>query len=305
MSEKSRYKFLFHDLHVLAHLSTNVNMPRYSSRKLNPEHKILTLRACSPVVERYFKLPHNRSRSLAPSVSTAYSETDETPTSSFAAGLPKTEERSLVLSFANPPNDIVTGFTMGRSNECDIILGKADHGMSRTHFVFRFDSKQRLIMRDVSKLGSRVSYNGQPLNHRTQWTWMLPAGARLRVEVERSIAFEVEVPDHSNHSDWHRALRSYLTRAAAPSLDSLRMKASNLSTCTDTPRDDTDLPQGPVFVRCEEVGSGGFGHVFKMWNTSTGAICAGKSIREKYLAEISTLRRLKHVSHTPRILHTC
>jgi FHA domain-containing protein len=82
---------------------------------------------------------------------------------------------ALSLSFDHRPRGL-RGFVIGTDpKSCDIVLPKV-RGVSRRHCHITFDSEKRLVLRDTSKHGTTVWYDGRNNGCRRAYTWLLSSG---------------------------------------------------------------------------------------------------------------------------------
>lgn len=87
----------------------------------------------------------------------------------------KTPRSALTLSFDQRPRGL-RGFVIGTDpKSCDIVLPKV-RGISRRHCHITFDSEKRLVLRDTSKHGTTVWYDGHSNGRRRHETWLLSSG---------------------------------------------------------------------------------------------------------------------------------
>lgn len=81
----------------------------------------------------------------------------------------------LDLSFDKMPKGS-RGFVIGTDpRTCDIVLPRV-RGISRRHCYLTFDADKRLILRDTSKHGTAVWYDGHSNGDRRRATWVLSSG---------------------------------------------------------------------------------------------------------------------------------
>ncbi|KAL2758390.1 hypothetical protein ACRALDRAFT_1080243 [Sodiomyces alcalophilus JCM 7366] len=81
----------------------------------------------------------------------------------------------LGLSFDNKPKGS-RGFVIGTDpRTCDIVLPRV-RGISRRHCYLTFDADKRLVLRDTSKHGTSVWYDGHSDGDRRRTTWVLSSG---------------------------------------------------------------------------------------------------------------------------------
>lgn len=261
--------------------------------------KILNLVPLNEAALKAFNHTHNKLRKHPQGCSSDASEREVTP--STRASSPG-EDDHLVLSLSQPPKDPALGFVLGSDPiQCDIIIGSRREGVSGRHFIIAFDEFGKIIMRDISKRGSEVSYNGQPPHHRRMFTWSIPSGYNIVVDIEYRIRFSVEAADHAEDDEQHHSeLSRYLEQARemAPSLDHLVVDTSTTTTAAATPRNGTCEPmQRPVYVLGPKIGAGGFGKVYRVFDATTWQVYAGKTVDSEQMMqkEVNILRSLSHV----------
>ncbi|ROT41681.1 hypothetical protein SODALDRAFT_331452 [Sodiomyces alkalinus F11] len=81
----------------------------------------------------------------------------------------------LGISFDHKPKGS-RGFVIGTDpHTCDIVLPRV-RGISRRHCYLTFDSDKRLILRDTSKHGTAVWYDGHSNGDQRRATWVLSSG---------------------------------------------------------------------------------------------------------------------------------
>jgi hypothetical protein len=277
-----------------------------SGSTVEPPQQILKLKALNVWTERALNNEHNKSRRCVHQSSLESVEREETPSTRPSSPI---DEIQLLLSFAEPPKDIATGFILGsNSSTSDIIIGSPKQGVSGRHFVISFNERGSIILQDISKLGSEVSYNSQPSNYRKRFAWMLPPGYEISVKIDDRIRLLFEVVNHNDSfQEYNRHLDRYLerSRSAVPLLSNLRVTSSTSTTATITPHPGLLNPQSagvglhqqPVYVLDNQIGAGQFGQVFKVYDAATWEEYAAKDIQttEMMDKEVSTLKRLSHV----------
>src|SRR5205809_121508 len=86
----------------------------------------------------------------------------------------------LRLTFDQPPKDMQLGFVFGSDRASDVLFGNKEIGISGEHFCITFDEQRRIVLKDLSTCGTRVSYDGQGKDQpRSTWdkrdsfTWIL------------------------------------------------------------------------------------------------------------------------------------
>ena len=82
-------------------------------------------------------------------------------------------DNGLHLTFGHPPKGRI-GFAFGRNpNACDVVLPNVGSGISGRHFYLTFDHQNRLIIKDASRNGTIVEYNGKGGFRRKSFTWII------------------------------------------------------------------------------------------------------------------------------------
>jgi hypothetical protein len=176
--------------------------------------------------------------------------------------------------------------------------------VSQKHFSITFDAQRRVIVRDSSKHGTGVSYDGQAQNEiRDHFTWIIfPGFKTIEVSIPSAdISFKIKLGKHENRDEeffanvdkvFPPSVRMGEGGLATP-MQRLVMSSQNRSVASSeaaTPRD------GPIYLRHERVGKGAFGKVYRLTNVSTGEPYAGKSF--EYFdceREVDIMRAIEHV----------
>lgn len=176
-----------------------------------------------------------------------------------------------------------------------MILGLQKECVSQRHFVITFDERKRLILKDVSRWGSYVSYNQHDFIKRRNFTWILPPGCDVTIRTASRVLFSIEVPHRSDIYDAN--VTRYLKDAhdALPSIKNLGVITAAVPTVAPTPNPAT---RQRVYVPVRIIGSGQFGEVHMVYNASTWDVMyAGKILfgDESIEKEVETLQRLSHV----------
>ena len=167
--------------------------------------------------ENAFCLEHNSNRYLPP-VGGIISSRESTPALSVEQEDDKAEHdktqldfsstHRIQLTFSQPPLNSANGFSFGTNpRTCDVLLGyRGTVGISGLHFCITFNEDKRIILKDSSKCGTAVSYDGQVKDEvRHHFTWLLDLqkqdGSQWDIEVHvpgrDELAFKVELASHS------------------------------------------------------------------------------------------------------------
>lgn len=152
---------------------------------------ILIIKASTIETERAFSLPENANFYLPPrsievhsrDTTPLYPEDDDGTSNSWSC---------LRLTFDHLPHDMQLGYMFGTDRKaCDVLLGRRGQaGISGRHFYITFDDQRRLILRDISKGGTAVSYNNQgATQNRRGFTWILFSGFEIQVLLAKNRSF--------------------------------------------------------------------------------------------------------------------
>lgn len=124
----------------------------------------------------------------------------------------KPPRSALSLSFDRKPRGL-RGFVIGTDpKSCDIVLPKV-RGVSRRHCHITFDAEKRLVLRDTSKHGTAVWYDGHSNGDRRQYSWLLSSGfsygfpssvGRIVIDIQ-TIRFQIVVNACLPQSDFYQA----------------------------------------------------------------------------------------------------
>ena len=220
----------------------------------------------------------------------------------------------LELSFDKPPMDVNYGFVFGWGPDCDIQLldredlrpGDRDKvgKVSQGHFTFTFDAQRRVVLRDFSKYGTTISYDGKAGNElRSHFTWIIfPGYKTIEISIPRAdISFKIKLETHEDRDEefftnvdrvFPPGVRMGEGGLATPMLQ-LHMSSQNRSVASSGT---TTLGPGPIYLQHERIGKGTFGKVYRMTDVSTGTPYAGKYIDDSDCTrEVAILRQVKHV----------
>ncbi|KAK4994909.1 Serine/threonine kinase [Elasticomyces elasticus] len=241
----------------------------------NPNALLTLIADIDPAVTA-FALPHNTLRYSPPSLSREISSRENTP-------FPDAHEQNgelgsyhcLQLAFNQPPKDIQEGYVFGTDPRvCDVLLGRTRGGgsISGKHFCITLDSQHRVILRDFSRCGTAVSYDGQGKGQkRSLFTWILFHGFK-KIEVQLSgtkFTFQIVLADHKEcESEYFAHVSNSLEKCrtledsepALPPFGMLDVRSQNTTAASTAPRSPT---QGRIYILLQELGRGAFGRVYK------------------------------------------
>lgn len=201
------------------------------------------------------------------------------------------------------------GITFGSDSLCDVVL-TGYKGVSRHHCSITFDSKGRLIVRDLdSKSGTQVTYDGEGQGYRQGFHWIVGEGGgankKTVIHIGPKLSFLVEVQNAGDTSN-----PSYLQKVE-------RFRAGNSAGLQATTLLDAGLhvearlasetipPLSPIYLS-KPLGQGSSGRAMYQWNVSTGEeIVIKEPIHglfmddariEEWKREAKAMERLRHVS---------
>lgn len=212
------------------------------------------------------------------------------------------------------------GFVLGTdSNRCDIVLPKieVDHldrkprrnKVGRCHCCLTFDEERRLILRDFSRHGTTVTYDGQGRENRQHFPWILSGdGAsdfeKIIIQIDK-IRFQIVVSRHDAYQDlYNDNVDRFLLRANTN--DELPFGALGIQSTSSTARQSgAQTPnlqsQPPIYISREKLGSGNFSIVNRVWDVSTGSVYACKEIfnmeESDWRKEASIMRKVSQLSN--------
>ena len=254
---------------------------------------IVILEADNTAAERAWNLPENRDRC------TRVAETDNRITeipSREPTPAHEPNKSQIKLTFDQKPKNLEKGFVFGSDlKTCDVLLGAWIAGFTRQHFRIKFNPRGQLVLENVSQNVTRVSYNGELLPSRKQFTWILfddykNIKVTLNETENTELIFKVKRPENrkEHHLPKYEANRdAYLKECqnATPSLSRLGMDSQQ------------SQHRQPIYLPEEELGRGSFGKVYKVVNVSTGCEHAGKIFHAgNWKKEVEILRTVSHVS---------
>lgn len=237
--------------------------------------------------------PVNRSRE-----STVSLEDDEDHASDDTNEYP-----GLQLSFNRGPK-AGQGFMIGTDgNRCDIVLPKLSM-ISRRHCSLTFDAKRRLILRDFSRHGTTVTYDGKGGEKRHHFPWILSgenAGEVKEIVIKiQTIEFKIQVCKHETHPSLYIDNVNRFLQANAD--DELTFDALGIQSTSSTAHQSGALtPQTAIYISHERLGSGHFSVVNRAWDVSTGLVYASKEFfnnpKPGWRKEGSIMSKLSEISH--------
>jgi hypothetical protein len=277
----------------------------------------------SDLAKRGFQLKYNEERYQAPADDTRPFSKENTPCPGEDSDdedsndkEPKDEDGTahrLELAFDKPPKNVNDGYVCGWGPDCDIQLvdreslrpgdRKKVEKVGKKHFSITFDAQRRVILRDASKYGTTVSYDGAGNELRSHFTWIIfPDFETIEVSIPRAdISFEIKLGKHKDCEDEFSAnvdkvfppsVRMGEGGLATPMLQ-LHMPSGNGSVVSSGT---TTLGRGPIYLRHERIGKGTFGRVYRMTDVSTGKPYAGKYIDDfDCTREVTVMSEVKHV----------
>ncbi|PQE10726.1 kinase-like domain protein [Rutstroemia sp. NJR-2017a WRK4] len=269
-------------------------------------------------------MPANKSRYIPSPKGLRYEvRSRESTVSESGEDYDPTIQPGLQLTFNFGPkagNGLVFGTD---ENFCDIVLPQFLKKISRHHCYLTFDEKRRLILRDISRHGTIVRYDGEGGEKRQNivtrhekgesqhqcFTWILSGAGvpdeskNIVIEIQ-GIKFEIIVSKYNMQSDFYKEIvDQFLARADAN--ERLPFGALHIrSTNTTATQSGTQTPQvqlqTPVYLRLGVVGSGQFSTVYCVWNVSTGMKYAAKEFRETediWRREVSIMKKISKLSN--------
>ena len=258
----------------------------------NDPRLIVTLEADNPTAEIAWNQLENRDRC------TFTSESDgravEIP-SREATPAPGQSGSQIQLTFHKKPKNLEKGFVFGSDPKtCDVLLGAWAAGFTRQHFRITFNRRGEVILEDISREVTRVSYNGEDPPDRNDFTWILFYDYKNitvtlnKGEKKIELKFKVEWPENRKSClaqyEAHRDAYLEECRKATPSLSRLGIESK-------------ESQYSPIYLPREELGRGSFGTVHKVVNVSTGGEYAGKTFHGgNWKDEVAVLREISHVS---------
>lgn len=261
---------------------------------------ILTIKTTQEAEIKALKL--NKNRYIPPRTPVYQSHETNSDTGS-GDGTEKDLAHKLQLTFNDPPQDTTKGFAFGTEKKrCDVFLGdKRQDGISGVHFYITLDKDGRVLLKDKSRLGTIVSYNGwggEEEYRRCHFQWILfpDAGPEFKIHLPHRFTFDV-VLETDNSAQRQENARTF-NDDSTPQFGGLSLPTRD-QTQSNTPR----TPQKPIYLPGKTLGKGGFAIVDRVRDVSTGKIYAAKTLlphRQKFLPkfrrEAKILKDLDHVS---------
>ncbi|KAK4985842.1 hypothetical protein LTR50_005696 [Elasticomyces elasticus] len=269
---------------------------------------LLTLIAVSDTAETAFALSHNTHRYSPPSLSRGISSRESTP-------FPDAHEQNgelgsyhrLQLTFDQSPKNIQEGYVFGTDPRvCDVLLGRTRGGgsISGKHFCITLDPQHRVVLRDFSRCGTAVSYDGQGKGQkRSCFTWIILQGFE-EIEVQLSgtkFTFQIVLADHKERqSEYLAHVNGFLQKrmtledsgSVLPPFGMLDIRSQNTTAASTASRSPT---RGCIYILLQELGRGAFGRVYKAVDVSTGTMYAGKAFcYPGWQAEVEAMKRASH-----------
>ena len=274
---------------------------------------ILTLKATGDYAKYAFCRPHNSDRYLPPS----HEVVDECINVSSREATPFTIPETEVdgedcshrnrLTFYQTPKNTQQGYVFGTDPRvCDVLLGnRGRYRVSNRHFCITFDEQKRVVLRDFSRWGTSVSYDGQARNQiRHHFTWIINLDhekfdtktIKVKVAGIEDFTFEIKLAEHKTCKDGYgMRLNSYLEESRT-ALPPFKMLGIHSQEATAAPTQPLSPGQRPIYVKSDELGRGEFGRVYRVIDVSTGLTFAGKTFLLDCQGEVEIMRRVSHVS---------
>lgn len=214
------------------------------------------------------------------------------------------DDEFLSLTFDQPPKD-GKAFVIGSDRKCCDILLPNYRGISGRHCCITFNENRRLILRDYSKNGTTVTYDGQGGAKRKHFTWILShqsleAVEEILVHIQR-IKFQIGIPkERTCQAAFNTNLDRFLLQASAD--DELPLSGLGIQSAQSTePHSGADTPQTWILIDHGFLGSGSFSNVRSVWDVSTGQTYASKEIINRnnatWTKEISILRQVSQLGN--------
>ena len=239
-------------------------------------------------------IPRLQKTGLRSRESTAPLEDEEDETAG-AASYPR-----LHLTFGSEVRGL--GIVIGTDPSCEIPVPKVPH-ISRHHCHLTFDNQRRLILRDTSKHGTIVEYDGKGGELRRHFPWIL-GGCRTTQDTKKivikiqGIAFQIQVTHHDLDPEQYNAnVDRFRQEESEPHLNGL-----GIYDPTAPPSQSRTPDQEPLRLKQETLGKGAFAVVRRYWDVSTGdeyaykePINKRKFRKDLWDREIEIMRQISHV----------
>jgi hypothetical protein len=227
----------------------------------------------------------------------------------------------LQLTF-NPGPKGRRGLELGTHPNCDIVLPELSK-ISRLHCALTFDDQRRLILRDFSRHGTIVKYDGKggelrrtiityddegrEIHHHFKWILgghdVPEKTGKIVIEIQ-GISLRIIVSTHDENPRLYNAnVDRFLQEAKANGelpLGGLGIQSPN---STAPPSGARTPSQNPICLKQETLGEGAFAVVRRYWDVSTGLEYAYKEPRDKkkfgremWEKEADIMQQISHVS---------
>lgn len=178
----------------------------------------------------------------------------------------------------------IPGIVGGHSEDADIVLPNWK-GVGNFHFVITFDEQNRLILRETSHYGTRLSYSNSTGEKKSNFTWLLHSpgaisGDRVHLQVSHRLKFHLVLVDHNVHSQPHISrVAGFLTNT-----NNISCEPSKFDVKTEAVSETWSPPNDAHIHVIKYVNQGAFGAITSVWNASTGYVYALKvPVRSTFL----------------------
>ena len=228
--------------------------------------------------------------------SSPFSSRDPTP-----IHLTPSTRSQLLFTFGNEPKDVSKGFAFGSDErKCDVVIGTKRDGISGCHFYITIDADDRVILRDTSIWGTRVTYSGQGDVTKTNFQWIIFPEHEIHVQIENPITyilFKLQVATPKPHDRERRALLdTYLEKGR----NTLPLNLINVQSqeTTAQPSRQVTSSSSHLYIKDSILGAGGFGQVYCVRDASSGEQYAGKefyTFPHEWKQEVDILQSINHV----------
>lgn len=259
---------------------------------------IVILESRSNITERAFSANYNSSFLVNDTRVTAVNKPR-----TQRPGTPEPAVVKLALKFSIKPRSGGGEFVIGSGAEADIRIGAQKEGVSARHLLLGFDARHNVTVKDVSSRGSLIQYSGPGNTVTMKQTkgdknnpspWVVPQGWTVHIRVE-PYSFKLTRPTESRSEEYDRKVTAFMQAARQNPLEHFSDLAlsSGPSTAVNTPGPGTARK---AYIRGEQLGKGGAGHVYKMYDSSTWEPVAGKVFKDKtdFEEEVGILSKIKH-----------
>ena len=256
-----------------------------------------------------FRLQHNEARYTRPSTFDDGPSRETTPGDSFNENLNDELEYVHRIHLRFDQNTKLKGrVTFGSDpDRSDVLLTpkRRQHGISGLHFYITFDNQNRPVVRDTSKKGLTVSYDGQAVDERRRhFQWIIfPGYKQVRItspqEQHVRLAFDAHRPHYyeTYPQDYEKNVKRFMVDAPQEHEVAFVDLALHSQSTSFAPSESLSPNKRPVYLEQNRLGKGAFGCVWKVVNASTGLEYAGKEYFHKkgWEKEIQIMRQLYHV----------